>query len=182
VAEIESKKLPGEHVRERDQLRSQQRIGRFGEEWAERALYPPVVGSPAAIRDYTELGNLLLLRQQPQGGRTPSLVVIEQVLDGTVYIPNGCGIALSEDLGSRLLSGGRDESVPRAEVSEDGLDCDAGALGDVLERDLVVKPLDVEIEDRAHDPATRPRRALCARAHPVRTGSRDCCRFHDSRY
>jgi hypothetical protein len=48
--------------------------------------------------------------------------VIEQVLDRSVNVTDRRDTPLREDLTRRLLGGGCDEPVPRAEVSKDGLD------------------------------------------------------------
>ena len=102
--------------------------------------------------------------------------------DRSVDVTDRRGAPLRDNLARRLLGSGINEPIPRAEVSQHGLDGDPGAPGDVLERDLVVKPLYVEIEDGAEDSPPGRRRRLRARLHPVGTGSRSCGRFHVSGY
>ena len=149
---------------------------------AECVLHPRVVGCPAGVRDRPELRDPLLLSQKPQGGLAPNLVMVNQVLDGSVDIADRCRASLGEDLARRLFRGRSHKGVPRAEVPEDGLDGDTGATRDVVKCDLVVEALDVEFQHRADDPAPGRRRGLRARPHPVGARLRRFRHIHVSRY
>ena len=96
---------------------------------------PPVVGA-AELRAFGEEIGVLLLGEQAQGEAAVGLVVLGEVLGDSREVADRGEGAGPVDAARGDLAGPGEDAVPVAVVAQDGLDGDAGALGDGGEGEL----------------------------------------------
>ena len=135
-AGVAAEQLPRVDVADGDELgeaASSVGAAKWGEIGSEHPGAPVAVSDAALGGHRGELGNRVLLREQPQHQTADILVVRHQVVDGALDVADGRRVAVGEDLGAATVGRGGGEALLVAEAPDDGLHGDAGPVGDVAE-------------------------------------------------
>jgi hypothetical protein len=98
--------------------------------------------------------------------------VVEEIVDGRWNITYRRSHSLAPYLLGRVFRRSGDQRVLGPEAAKNRLHGDTGAVGDILQSDLVMESLNVQVEHRPQDPLAGFGGGCRARLHAVRALAR----------